>query len=45
MTWVATGVSSTATESFWLCVATVDGVTIGCGQGQEALCRETNIVS
>ena len=31
-------------ESFWLCVATVDDVMIGCGQGREALCRDTEIV-
>ena len=33
-----------ATESFWSCVATVDGVTTECGQVREALCRDTENV-
>ena len=37
---VATEVFSVVTKSFWFCVATVDGVEIGCGQGREALCRD-----
>ena len=41
LTWVATEVFSIATESFWFCVVTMDSVATGCGQGREALCRDT----
>ena len=45
MAWVAIEVFSVVTESFWFCVVTMDSVVTGCSQGQEALCRDTEIVS